>query len=102
MQERTKRDSGGSLGAFWGLVGPSLRAQESQRVCTATPKEVKRLLRGGRLTRFCAKYQFKPFLSPQATQKAFVKQPKRHRKRDDDSADGLGRIQNIKMIPKRF
>ncbi len=111
MQERTKRDSGGSLGAFWGLVGPSLRAQESQRVCTATPKDVKKPLRGGRLTRFCEKYQFKPksqkcsktvgfavFLSSQATQKTFVKHAERHRKRHDDTADDLGRPN---MIPIR-
>ena len=34
------------------------------------------------------------FLNSQATQKTFVKQPKRHRKRHDDSADGLGRTRN--------
>ena len=34
------------------------------------------------------------FLSSQATQKTFVKQPKRHRKRHDDTADGLGRTQH--------
>ena len=33
-------------------------------------------------------------LSSQATQKTFVKQPKRHRKRHDDTADGLGRTQH--------
>ena len=34
------------------------------------------------------------FWRSQATQKTFVKQPKRHRKRHDDSADGLGRTQH--------
>ena len=37
---------------------------------------------------------FALFLSSQATQKTFVKQPKRHRKRHDDTADGLGRTQH--------